>query len=56
LPFIQFSNHPDRRQQTRFEVRLDDETVWDSQKMLFELYQTTKQNISVRIQNIFEKE
>jgi len=41
--------------QTRLEVRLEDETVWLSQKMMVDLYQTTKQNISLHIQNIFEE-
>lgn len=37
---------------TRLEVRLEDETVWLSQKMMAELFQTTKQNISLHIQNV----
>ncbi len=43
----------DRR--TRLEVRLEDETVWLSQTQMAELFQTTKQNISLHIQNIFEE-
>lgn len=31
---------------TRLEVRLQDETVWLTQNLMAELYQTTKQNIS----------
>jgi len=41
--------------QTRIEVRLEDETVWLTQDLMAELYQTTKQNISLHIQNIFEE-
>src|SRR5687767_11191938 len=42
---------------TKLEVRLDDETVWLSQSQMTELFQTTKQNISLHIQNVFnEKE
>ena len=41
--------------QTRLDVRLDDETVWLSQKLMSELFQTTKQNISLHLQNIFQE-
>ncbi|MFA6472622.1 MAG: virulence RhuM family protein [Candidatus Latescibacterota bacterium] len=40
---------------TRLDVRLEDETVWLSQKMLAELFHTTKQNISLHIQNVFDE-
>ena len=43
--------------QTKIEVLLEDETVWLTQKLMAELFQTTKQNTSLHIQNIFsEKE
>ena len=35
-------------------VRLDGQTVWLAQAQLAELYQTTKQNISLHIQNILD--
>ena len=38
--------------QTRLEVRLEGETVWLTQKAMAALYQTSKQNISLHIQNI----
>lgn len=38
---------------TRIDVRLQDETVWLSQAQLSELFQTTKQNISLHIKNVF---
>ena len=38
----------------RIEVRLENETVWLSQIALAELFQTTKQNISLHLKNIFE--
>ena len=41
--------------QTHLEVRLQDETVWLTQKMMAQLYQTTKQNISLHIHNIYEE-
>lgn len=40
--------------QTRISVRLQDETVWLTQADMAELFQTTKQNISLHLQNIFE--
>jgi hypothetical protein len=40
---------------TRIDVRLQDETVWLSQAQLGELFQTTKQNISQHIKNVFEE-
>ncbi len=39
----------------RIEVRLEEETVWLSQAAMAELFQTTKQNISLHIKNIFEE-
>ena len=38
---------------TRVEVRLADETVWMTQAAMAELYQGTKQNISLHLKNIF---
>lgn len=38
---------------TRLEVRMEDETVWLSQNEMVELFQTTKQNVSLNIQNLF---
>lgn len=37
----------------RIEVRLEDETVWLNQAAMAELFQTTKQNISLHLRNIF---
>ena len=41
--------------QTKIDVRFDGETVWLTQNALAELFQTTKQNISRHIKNIFEE-
>jgi hypothetical protein len=41
--------------QTKLDVRLENETVWLNQKLMAELFQTTKQNISLHLQNIFEE-
>ncbi|TRZ90882.1 MAG: cell filamentation protein Fic [Methanosarcinales archaeon] len=40
---------------TRLEVRLQDETVWLSQKLMAELFQTSVPNINMHINNIFEE-
>ena len=41
--------------QTRLQVRLEGETVWLTQAQMAELFQTTKQNDSLHIQNMFEE-
>jgi hypothetical protein len=41
--------------QTKIDVRFDGETVWLTQSALAELFQTTKQNISQHILNIFKE-
>jgi hypothetical protein len=40
---------------TRVQVRFEGDTVWLSQRDMGELFQTTKQNVSLHIQNIFEE-
>jgi len=42
--------------QIELEVKLQDETLWLSQKQMAELFGVTKQNISLHIQNILEEE
>jgi hypothetical protein len=39
----------------RLEVRLENETVWLTQAQMTELFQTTKQNISLHINNIYKE-
>jgi len=39
---------------TRLQVRLDGQTVWLPQAAMAELFQTTKQNISLHLQNILD--
>jgi len=39
---------------TRLEVRLENETVWLTQNQMAELFQTTKQNVSSHILNLFQ--
>jgi len=40
---------------TKIEVRLDNETVWLTQGQMVDLFQTTKQNVSLHIANIFKE-
>jgi hypothetical protein len=40
---------------TKIDVRLEDETVWMTQKVIAELYQTTPQNITLHVKNIYEE-
>ena len=39
----------------RLETRLENETLWMTQSQMAELFQTTQQNISLHIQNIYEE-
>lgn len=39
----------------KIDVRLEDETVWLTQQLMADLFQTTKQNISQHIQAIYEE-
>ncbi|MCZ2085313.1 MAG: virulence RhuM family protein [Flavobacteriales bacterium] len=41
--------------QIKIQVRLEKDTVWLTQADMVELFQTTKQNISLHIKNIFEE-
>jgi hypothetical protein len=40
----------------KIDVRLENETVWLTQQLMADLFQTTKQNISLHIQSIYEEE
>ena len=39
----------------KIDVRFEDETVWLTQQLMAELFQTTQQNISLHLQNIYEE-
>lgn len=41
--------------QVKIEVKLDDENVWLTQNAMAELFDTTKQNVSLHIKNVFEE-
>jgi hypothetical protein len=38
---------------TRLEVKLENNTVWLTQKLMADLFQTTRQNVSLHLQNIY---
>ena len=40
---------------TQLEVRIEEETVWLSQSQMVELFNSTKQNISLHINNIYKE-
>ncbi len=41
--------------ETKLEVRLENETVWLTQKLMAELFQTTVPNINMHLKNIFKE-
>ena len=41
---------------TRIQCRFENETVWLTQQQMAELFQTTKQNVSLHVLNIFKEE
>ncbi len=51
----QFLVYPSEDGRVKIEVRLENETVWLSQQHMAELFQTTQQNISLHLQNIYEE-
>ena len=40
---------------TNLEVKLEEETVWLSQAQMVDLFQTTKQNVSLHVNNVFKE-
>lgn len=47
--------YKDQNGNVKIDVRFDGNTVWLAQNAMAELFQTTKQNISQHIKNIFEE-
>ena len=39
----------------KMEIRIEDETIWMSQQMMAELFQTSKQNVAKHLKRIFEQ-
>jgi hypothetical protein len=52
-PHGQFLVYPTQDGRVKIEVRLENETVWLTQQHMADLFQTTKQNVSLHLQNIF---
>lgn len=48
--------HPDDQPDLHLEVRVEDDAVWLTQGQMVELFDSTKQNISLHIKNIFQEE
>jgi len=42
--------------QIQLDVQLDHDTVWLTQAQISELFETTKQNISLHIRNLFKEQ
>ncbi len=47
--------YPTEGGKTKIEVLLEDGTVWLTYKLIAELFQTTKQNVSLHIRNIYDE-
>ncbi len=54
-PTSQFLIYQTKDGKTRLEVRLEDETVWLSQKLMAELFQVVKSTISEHVKHIYEE-
>lgn len=47
--------YKDQNGNVKIDIRFDGNTVWLTQSAMAELFQTTKQNVSQHIKNIFEE-
>ena len=54
LPNSEMLLYQTEDQETRIEVQLWNESVWLTQNQMAELFQTTKQNISAHVKNVFD--
>ena len=41
--------------ETSIDVRMEEETVWLTQAQMVDLFQTTKQNVSLHINNVYKE-
>jgi len=41
--------------QTKIDVRMEEETVWLTQAQMADLFQTTSQNITLHIKNVYQE-
>ena len=55
LPKSQFLIYQSQDGRIRLDVRFEGETVWLSQQLMAELFETTQQNISLHLQNIYDE-
>ena len=55
MPGGQFLVYQTQDGKLKIDVRFDGETVWLTQQQMAELFQTTKQNVSLHVQNIYEE-
>ena len=55
LPSSQILLYVPKDGEAKIEVKLEDETVWLTQAQMTDLFQTTKQNISLHLKNIFSE-
>jgi len=51
----QFPVYEAEDSRVKIDVRLSDETVWLTQQLMADLFQTTKQNIGQHLKNIFSE-
>lgn len=54
-PQSQFLIYQTEKGQTKIDVRMENETVWLTQKSIAELFQTSIPNINMHLKNIFEE-
>lgn len=52
----QFLLYTDESGTTRIDVRFDEDTVWLTQAQIAQLFDTSQQNISLHIQNVYEEQ
>jgi hypothetical protein len=54
-PQSQFLIYRNENGTVNIDVRFENETVWLSQQLMADLFQTTQQKISLHLQNVFEE-
>jgi len=55
LPQSEFILYQTEDGRTRIQCRFENETVWLNQSQMAELFQTTQQNVSLHVRNIYEE-
>ena len=54
-PTTEFSSVVQTEIKTKLEIRLENDTLWPTQKLMAELFKTTISNINSHLKNIFYK-